>query len=420
MANARIPATRPHVLQATFFRALDDQFARIVTERLVSKAATQGYRFSARQRRALHESVVAKNFDDLQLPGRIPRGGDTIRLAWTRADTKDLQRAALRLRSQLPHLIRTESEILSGEILATLKARWKHQATYENRQHREFKTRLERRWQGPLKGLSMMLTITREFSQMVGEHLEQSRTSENEHLIAVLTRLHVRACQITAEILTLLRDGFADGAMARWRTLHEIAVVAMFVRDRGDAIAERYLLHDAVESFKAMRAYRAHSRRLRLPSIRARAMHAATKRVDSLVARFGKPFLGDYGWASETPTEKPTFSMLEAKLLLEYWRPFYRLASHSVHANPKGIFFKLGLVPGTNLLLTGSSNYGLADSGQNTALTLNHVTAALATVAPTLDTLVFLKLLARLSEEVADDFVRVQRDIESEERDRKS
>jgi hypothetical protein len=44
-----------------------------------------------------------------------------------------------------------------------------------------------------------------------------------------------------------------DGAIARWRTLHEIAVIAMCVRDRGDAMAERYLLHSTVESYKALK-----------------------------------------------------------------------------------------------------------------------------------------------------------------------
>jgi hypothetical protein len=65
----------------------------------------------------------------------------------------------------------------------------------------------------------------------------------------------VRACQVTDEIACLLENGFADGAMARWRTLHEIAMVAAVISQHGEAIAERYLAHQFVESKRAMDKY---------------------------------------------------------------------------------------------------------------------------------------------------------------------
>jgi hypothetical protein len=43
---------------------------------------------------------------------------------------------------------------------------------------------------------------------------------------------------------------------------------------------------------------------------------------------------------------------------LDYLRPYYKLASHNVHAQPKGILFKLGLVQNQDILLAGPSNYG--------------------------------------------------------------
>src|SRR4051812_37136287 len=41
----------------------------------------------------------------------------------------------------------------------------------------------------------------------------------------VVTRLRARAITVADEAITLLRAGLASGAMARWRTLHELAVV---------------------------------------------------------------------------------------------------------------------------------------------------------------------------------------------------
>jgi len=70
-----------------------------------------------------------------------------------------------------------------------------------------------------------------------------------------MLRLHIRACQVTNEIIILLENGYADGAMARWRTLHEIATVAAVIAKFGDELAERYVHYQIVESTKALTAY---------------------------------------------------------------------------------------------------------------------------------------------------------------------
>jgi hypothetical protein len=96
--------------------------------------------------------------------------------------------------------------------------------------HGAFRERLYERWQMPLERLRMLVTVTREFGAGINENARQS-TSATSHkfMIDVLSRSHARACQIDEEIICLLEGGFADGAMARWRTLHEVAVVASFI-----------------------------------------------------------------------------------------------------------------------------------------------------------------------------------------------
>ena len=53
--------------------------------------------------------------------------------------------------------------------------------------------------------------------------------------------MHARACRTGYEILTLLDAGLASAAHARWRSLHEVAAVAFFVKEHGPETAERYL-----------------------------------------------------------------------------------------------------------------------------------------------------------------------------------
>lgn len=57
----------------------------------------------------------------------------------------------------------------------------------------------------------------------------------NDPLIGVLMRQHTNACRITGEIiLPLLRGGYADGALARWRTLFEILVTCLVLHKHGN------------------------------------------------------------------------------------------------------------------------------------------------------------------------------------------
>lgn len=65
-----------------------------------------------------------------------------------------------------------------------------------------------------------------------------------------------------------------------------------------------------------------------------------------------------------------------------------------------------------DVLLAGPSNFGLADPGQSTALSLLQVTSALLLTTPKLDGIVGAKLLTRLAFEICDSFVEVQSSME--------
>jgi hypothetical protein len=85
---------------------------------------------------------------------------------------------------------------------------------------------MQSKWGKPLGRLRMLLTMSREWCGEINARESSKRRSKNRESRKLLIRLLVRGCQVTDEILCLLENGFADGAMARWRTLHEITVVA--------------------------------------------------------------------------------------------------------------------------------------------------------------------------------------------------
>jgi hypothetical protein len=252
----------------------------------------------------------------------------------------------------------------------------------------------------------MLLTISRELGASVNDEIGESPDAAGrEHLIHVLLRLHARACQITDEIICLLEGGFADGAMARWRTLHEVAVVATFISEHGDNLAERYILHETIESKRAMDDYQACQPRLGYEPLDESDIKAVLQSYDELITRFGKDFRGDYGWASHhLGTPQPTFKDIERAVGIDHLRAHYRMASHNVHANPKGVFVKLGLIQESQVLLIGPSNAGFAEPGHAAARSLTQVSATLGLLQPTFDNIVGLQIMVQLVREIGAAF----------------
>ena len=124
------------------------------------------------------------------------------------------------------------------------------------------------------------------------------------HVFDVLTRLHARACQIAFEVLVLLKNGFADGAHARWRSLHEVTVVASFIKTHGDEVAERYLLHDNIELYKAAELHQKHYAILGEEPIPDDEYNSIKVIRDELIDCFGTPYKNNYGWASSVLNNK--------------------------------------------------------------------------------------------------------------------
>ncbi|MCX6032067.1 MAG: DUF5677 domain-containing protein, partial [Chloroflexi bacterium] len=277
----------------------------------------------------------------------------------------------------------------------------------EHRIEREgFEARLLQKWGAALDLLEMLQVIALEGGDEFNHEFRPKAAAENNVVFEALTRLHARACQVASEVLTLLRSGFADGAHARWRTLHEIAVVASFIQQMGNDVAERYLLHNHIESYKAAQQYQNYFVRLGQDSIPEEELADLSSIYQQLVSRFGPAYRNSYGWAAAAlGKDDPNFSDIERVASLDHLRPYYRLASHNVHANPKGMFFRLGLSPeSTNLLLAGPSDAGLADPGHGTAISLSQVTTTLLTMEANIDRLVMCEVMMKLVDEISDAF----------------
>jgi hypothetical protein len=104
-----------------------------------------------------------------------------------------------------------------------------------------FETRLAERWGEALDLFETILVISQESGSNFNRKYQTQAVTENDLVFVVLIQLHARICLTASEVLALLRSGHAAGAHSRWRTLHEIAAVAYFVKRFGQDVAERYL-----------------------------------------------------------------------------------------------------------------------------------------------------------------------------------
>jgi hypothetical protein len=210
---------------------------------------------------------------------------------------------------------------------------------------------------------------------------------------------------VTDEILCLLENGFADGGMARWRTLHEIGVVAAVIAQYGEDIAQRYLAHQAVESKGAMNKYLSCCAPLGYKPLPAREVNKITKAYDAAIAQYGEAFKSDYGWAAEhLKKNHPTFADLEAEAGRAEMRSHYQMGNDNVHTGVKSMYIRLGLLDKYDGLLAGRSNGGLMEPGQNTAHTLTQMSVLACLSDANLDDLVIANMIQTLRDEIPRSF----------------
>lgn len=302
-------------------------------------------------------------------------------------------------------------------ILKSLKSNLPRILEKQRSYERQFEDRLLQRWKNPLDLLEVLIEISLEAGAELNSEYRAKAAKSHDYVLDVLTRLHARGCQISHEILCLLKAGLADGAHARWRTLHEIAVIACFTKDRGKEVAKRYLHYGIIETYRESLQYQKHCHTLGYEPPTEEEQHRIQTMHDEVVKMYGSDFREKYGWIPKHVLKKRTFDELEKSVHLDRLRPYYMMACHNVHSGPKGIQFRLGLLkrgPRGSIILAGPSNYGLADPGQGTAISLSQTTTCLLSIRPTIERLSIMNVILKLVEEINLAFCEVQRHIEKE------
>jgi Family of unknown function (DUF5677) len=241
------------ILEDALEKVIQDVPGQFLSRIIQKKLASKGIAIRADECLELTKKALNGDTDDIRLRD----------LELTEQDQSEVDKKISEfLDTQLTTLVNSTSDEVAEKVFAVLRSKWKKESKAQSKELRGFTKRLHARWQKPLESLQILITICVELGTDINSILRNASDSHNTYRYDVLTRLHARACQISDEVLWMLAGGFADGAMARWRTLHEVAVVLLLIASGPEELAERYKLHEIVESRRAALEYEKCQQRL--------------------------------------------------------------------------------------------------------------------------------------------------------------
>ncbi len=301
-------------------------------------------------------------------------------------------------------------------IRKSVKAQMKQGLAEKEAERFVFEYNMYRRWGKSLDALEMLILLSFECGDAFNSFFREKAVSENDLVFEILTRIHARACQVAYEIYTLLKAGYADGAHARWRCLHELTVIGVFIAESGQETAESYLLHEKIDDYKEANSFNEHCAALGYDPIPDAEISEIRQEKNLLLEKYGEGYYGMHGWAAKALGKKKVdFIDIEKAVRLDHYRPYYKMACHNVHAGSKGMKFRLGLAnSGEDILLAGPSNIGLFDPGVGAARSLNQITVQLMTYDPTFDSLVKAKVLGEFRFDVEQQFWKAETKLNEE------
>lgn len=290
----------------------------------------------------------------------------------------------------------------------------------------EFESRLQMRWLNAFYGLKSVITIAEELSMgVIDEYLKNKQKEDGKYIVPfeydMMFKLHGKSVVVSKEILTLLKSGYSDAAISRWRTLHEISVVLGLItycieneKDNAQELATRFYSRSIVEEYKIKKYTKSINKEERA------VLDKLKKNYLDIEKKYGTKFIKeDYEWARIVLPEvkgKIYFSHLEKKTKNTELTSYYKMANSQIHSTSFGLHQSFGNMDGSGIgVVYGPSNYGLSIPGQLTIISIIRSTTSLLLVDSTLDKVVNISILQRFFENYSTIFDDIQVEIEKEE-----
>ncbi|NQT63986.1 MAG: hypothetical protein HQ556_13580 [Candidatus Marinimicrobia bacterium] len=278
---------------------------------------------------------------------------------------------------------------------------------------KKFKKRLHRGWGVAIDQLEAFIGLNLEYGVVVSESYRSSHEENTKY--EVFLRLHARSCQVAYEVLELIKGGFANGALARWRTIYEISVLIRFLTDKPVELTQRYLDYGIVENHREILEFQKNHKKLGLKAISAEEIKESRDDFEALKKKYDNDFVKPYGWTGAYLSDKKRrFSGMEETVEFKHLRSIFKMANNSIHSGSMGFLRVLGTYNQGEVMLAGPSDYGFSDPGQYTAFSLFQVSMTLFDFAPLLEDEIYIQLGEKLIDGIIRDFDGIQSQIDLE------
>jgi len=275
---------------------------------------------------------------------------------------------------------------------------------------RGFEERSYERWKPAFDHLDMMWAIAQELGEANATEFDQDTDESTQAVMAALSNIFPKALLVTNEIICLLKGGFPDGALARWRSLHELTVTAMYILQEGRESAVAYMLSFHFAARRAALQMNEHAELARLERFSKDDLEGFDIRRNQAEKALGRKIEKDKDgeWPAINPKHRD-FAAIEKHVGMDHWRPRYKWASQHTHADLKPVGNLLGMSESKEAVnLVGGSNSGFPDPFMMTAISLAQITFTYLSVTPNLDRVVHSSVLLKFSDEMGEIAMKIQ------------
>jgi hypothetical protein len=304
---------------------------------------------------------------------------------------------------------------LSNLVLQELREKWHLAKENDSRSAVDIGKAIEARWGNQLSDLGLLI----ELCQNIGSKFHRSYLSEKSGLYSarseVLTKLHIRGCRIAEEVLVLMTQGFAEGALARWRLLFEITVIATLISEADESLAERWLAHEAIDQKKAMDKHHEYVTTLGLEPTEFPETNRISRDYNSAIKKYGDSFGSDYGWSAGQLefSNRPTFKDLQSgakQQAMAYYVKLANLAAHGSAMTSTDLFHQ----GDTDPLIPGYRGEQLELVGANMAQTVVRLSLLLIPEPWNFDDMVEVQIMLHLQNDIVDGLYQTSDQIEAD------
>lgn len=142
------------------------------------------------------------------------------------------------------------------------------------------------------------------------------------------------------EIANLLLCGHIDGAMIIWRSFYEYSIILLLLAiENNPNLADKFYRHSIRNSKNKVASFHKHHKALNFKALPKSTYKNLKEEIENLNNEYGKDFLAnDFGWADDLfpGKQKANFRLIEARVEMSKYRPYYLLCCEQMHSNFNG------------------------------------------------------------------------------------